>query len=79
MSERMTQREAALAIVQRLHDEGHEAYWAGGAVRDMLLGHDSHDFDIATDALPERVIALFPKTRKVGVQFGVVLVKKGRH
>ena len=74
----MTQREAALAIVRRLRDEGHKAYWAGGAVRDMLLGHDSHDFDIATDALPERVIALFPKTRKVGVQFGRVDVKASR-
>ena len=61
-------------IVHRLRNAGHEAFFAGGCVRDSLMGKVPHDFDIATSARPEQVQALFPRTVPVGVQFGVVLV-----
>lgn len=75
---RLTPRDAALKIVHRLREHGHEALWAGGCVRDMLLGRVAHDYDVATNAPPDRVIDLFRVTRKVGAQFGVVLVRQGR-
>ena len=75
---RLTARDAALRIVHRLREHGHEALWAGGCVRDMLLGREAHDYDVATNARPGRVIELFRTTRKVGAQFGVVLVRQGR-
>ena len=65
---------AALRIVQRLRELGHEAYFAGGCVRDLLLGVAPKDFDVATAALPEAVMAAFPRTETVGAHFGVVLV-----
>ncbi len=65
---------AAREIVQRLRAAGHKAYFAGGCVRDMLLGLTAKDFDVATSALPEVVIRLFEKTFAVGAHFGVVLV-----
>ena len=71
-------REAALNIVRRLHDRGHVALFAGGCVRDMLLGRTPADYDVATDAEPDRIVGLFRRTRKVGEQFGVILVKQGR-
>jgi poly(A) polymerase len=71
--------DAALTIVQRLRDAGHEALFAGGSVRDMLLKIDPVDIDVATSAHPEQIVQLFRRTRKVGMQFGVVLVKKGPH
>jgi tRNA nucleotidyltransferase/poly(A) polymerase len=61
-------------IVRRLRDAGHQAFFAGGCVRDALMGKVPHDFDIATSARPEQVQALFARTVPVGVQFGVVLV-----
>jgi len=64
----------ARAIVHRLRQAGHTACFAGGCVRDMLLGKVPKDFDIATDARPEQVEALFPHTVPVGAQFGVILV-----
>ena len=70
----MTPREAALSIVQRLREAGHETYWVGGCVRDSLLGKAPQDYDIATSARPAEVQALFPHTRAVGRQFGVILV-----
>lgn len=70
---------AAARIVRELKAQGHEAYWAGGCVRDMLLGRPPADIDIATSARPEQIIRLFPRTRKVGVQFGVVLVRQNTH
>jgi poly(A) polymerase len=70
-----TRREAALAIVKRLREHGHQAFWAGGCVRDMLIGRTPKDYDVATDARPRRVGELFRATREVGVQFGVVLVR----
>jgi poly(A) polymerase len=71
--------QAALNVVRRLREHGHEALWAGGCVRDMLLGQRPADIDVATDAPPERIIELFTHSRKVGAKFGVVMVKQGRH
>ena len=65
---------AALAIARRLRDAGHQAFFAGGCVRDLLLGLAPKDFDVATSATPDQIVALFPKTFTVGAHFGVVLV-----
>jgi len=73
----LTQREAAVEVVRRLREHGHIAYLAGGCVRDMLLGREPKDYDVATSATPDRIIELFRRTRRVGAQFGVVLVRKG--
>ncbi|MBA3972638.1 MAG: phosphohydrolase [Candidatus Solibacter sp.] len=59
----------------RLHDAGHQAFFAGGAVRDRLLSRPFTDLDIATCATPAQVAALFPDARTVGASFGVVLVQ----
>ena len=67
-------REEAFGVVARLRSEGYQAYYAGGCVRDLLLGHEPADFDVATDARPEVVLNLFPRTFSVGAHFGVVLV-----
>ncbi|MCB1180703.1 MAG: CCA tRNA nucleotidyltransferase [Chlamydiia bacterium] len=61
-------------IVKTLAEEGYVAYFAGGWVRDYLLGSEANEIDIATDAPPEVVLALFPKTVSVGISFGVILV-----
>lgn len=65
---------AAESIVQRLRAEGYDAYFAGGCVRDLLLGHAPADFDVATSAKPDAVVAMFPRTFAVGAHFGVILV-----
>ena len=78
MTKSWTNRDAAVDIITRLADAGHIALLAGGCVRDMLLGRRPKDHDVATDATPDRVIELFSRTRKVGAQFGVVLVGLGR-
>jgi tRNA nucleotidyltransferase/poly(A) polymerase len=70
-------RRAAVVIVRTLRDAGHLAYFAGGCVRDELLGRTPSDYDIATDAVPDRVRALFKNTAAVGASFGVILVKAG--
>ena len=67
----------AVSIVQKLHDAGHYALFAGGCVRDYLMSEAPHDFDIASTAKPEEVEALFDKTIPVGKQFGVILVVIG--
>lgn len=64
----------AQTIVETLRRHGYIAYFAGGCVRDRLLGVDAKDFDIATDARTDAVQALFPRTIPVGMQFGVCLV-----
>lgn len=64
----------ARKIVECLRDEGFEAYYAGGCVRDRLLGINPHDYDVATNASPEQVQRIFPRTLTVGAQFGVVIV-----
>jgi poly(A) polymerase len=65
---------AAASIARRLREAGHQAYFAGGCVRDLLLGVVPKDYDVATSATPDEVIALFAKTFTVGAHFGVVLV-----
>src|SRR5437764_6890789 len=70
-------REDALRVLKRLRDAGHVAYFAGGCVRDMLLGREPKDFDVATDAPPDRVRKLFNNTQAVGAAFGVILVRLG--
>jgi tRNA nucleotidyltransferase/poly(A) polymerase len=70
----MTNRSAAIEIIRRLRNNGFRALLAGGCVRDMLLGRQAHDFDIATNAKPQDVIKLFKRTLKVGAKFGVVIV-----
>jgi putative nucleotidyltransferase with HDIG domain len=67
-------RHAAAEIVAQLRAAGHQAYFVGGCVRDLLLGREPEDFDVATSALPEQVLAMFEKTFAVGAHFGVVLV-----
>ena len=70
----MSQKEKAISIIRRLREKGYEAYLAGGCVRDYLLGKTPQDYDIATDARPEAIQEIFPKTMAVGTQFGVILV-----
>src|SRR5918999_2895658 len=67
----------AIAIVKRLREEGYESYLAGGCVRDMLLRKTPQDYDITTNAKPEDIVRIFPKTIPVGAQFGVMLVIAG--
>lgn len=69
-------REAAASIVRRLREARHVAYFAGGCVRDELLGLEPTDYDVATDARPDAIQAMFRKTAAVGASFGVVLVKE---
>ncbi len=66
--------EAARRIVVALRDAGYEAYFAGGCVRDLLLGREPEDYDVTTSATPDVVLRMFPKTFAVGAHFGVVLV-----
>jgi poly(A) polymerase len=68
------QLEAALQIIAALRAAGYESYLAGGCVRDLLLGREPHDYDVATSATPDVVLDLFPRTFAVGAHFGVVLV-----
>ena len=65
---------SALRILAQLREAGHEAYLAGGCVRDLLLGREPADYDVATSATPDAVLAMFPRTFAVGAHFGVVLV-----
>jgi tRNA nucleotidyltransferase/poly(A) polymerase len=72
-----TQREFALDVLRRLRDAGYEALWAGGCVRDQLLGREPKDYDVATNARPEAVQDLFGRrrTRAIGASFGVISVQ----
>jgi poly(A) polymerase len=63
-------------ITAILKAHGHQAYLVGGCVRDLLLGHQPQDYDVATDARPEQILLLFPKAQLVGAHFGVVLVRE---
>lgn len=67
----------ARSVAQRLRAAGHVAYFAGGCVRDLLRGQIPQDIDIATDALPETVQRMFPRTFAVGAHFGVIVVLEG--
>jgi len=70
----MTPRELALHICEVLARNGHQAYLVGGCVRDLELKREPADFDVATDAVPDRVLELFPGSLTVGAKFGVILV-----
>src|SRR5271165_2183697 len=71
---RFEMRDHATNIVRELRRRGFQAYFAGGCVRDTLLGLTPTDYDVATDATPPEVMRVFPDTYAVGAQFGVVLV-----
>jgi poly(A) polymerase len=73
----MSARLLAEDICRKLRDAGHEALFAGGCVRDMVLRREPADYDVATDAKPERVQELFPRSIAVGAKFGVILVVQG--
>ena len=64
----------SILIVRTLRQRGFQAYLVGGCVRDLLLGREPKDYDVATSATPEQVMSIFPETYAVGAQFGVVLV-----
>ena len=72
----MTQREFAIQVVKTLQAAGHQALWAGGCVRDQILGRDPKDYDVATSAHPDVVRQLFGKKRTlpIGASFGVITV-----
>jgi putative nucleotidyltransferase with HDIG domain len=72
----MTPRELADSICETLERNGHQALLVGGCVRDLLLGREPADYDVTTDATPERVMELFPESIAVGAQFGVVLIPR---
>jgi poly(A) polymerase len=74
MTQRPAKFEAALRIIEKLRAEAYEAFLAGGCVRDLLLGREPSDYDVATNATPDVVLNLFPRTFAVGAHFGVVLV-----
>lgn len=71
--------EAARQVVRRLQAAGFAALWAGGCVRDMIMGRPPKDYDIATGATPDQVLELFPRAVAVGKAFGVVRVALGDH
>ena len=73
----MHEFDAALGIIAALRAAGYEAYLAGGCVRDLLLGREPKDYDVATSATPGVVLGMFPRTFAVGAHFGVVLVATG--
>src|ERR1700687_4506387 len=67
-------KQYAAEIVRTLRERGHQAYFAGGCVRDLLLSREPADYDVSTDATPRQVMQIFPRILSVGEQFGVVLV-----
>lgn len=70
----------AIEIVKKLKKAGYEAYWAGGCVRDMLLGIKPKDFDIVTSAKPDQIEEILSHTIPIGKQFGVILaIENGHH
>lgn len=71
--------QAAIEIVKKFQEAGHEAYFAGGSVRDMLMEKEPQDYDIATSAKPDEIEALMPKTIPIGKQFGVILAEHDGH
>lgn len=79
MNDRPPILEVATSLVRSLQEHGHVAYFAGGCVRDRLLGIEPAEYDIATDAVPDRLKELFPGSHLVGESFGVVLVRSRGH
>ncbi|HKW33627.1 MAG TPA: CCA tRNA nucleotidyltransferase [Candidatus Acidoferrum sp.] len=72
----MTARELANSICEMLQRNKHQALLVGGCVRDLLLGREPADYDVATDATPVEVVGLFPESVAVSAQFGVILIPK---
>lgn len=70
-------RQLAAEAAGKLRAAGFTAYFAGGCVRDALLGAEPHDYDIATNARPEQVQTVFPKSQAVGAHFGVIVARHG--
>jgi tRNA nucleotidyltransferase (CCA-adding enzyme) len=68
-----------MAVLRTLRGAGKQAWLAGGAVRDLLCGKPADDFDVATDALPDQVVKLFPRVVPTGMQHGTVTVLTGAH
>ncbi len=75
----MSARDAACYLASCLKNAGFQAVFAGGCVRDRLLGVEPKDYDIATSATPTEVMKLFPKSNEVGAHFGVVIAKHAGH
>jgi len=71
----MESQALAREVIAKLRGAGHRAYLVGGCVRDLLLGVPPKDYDISTDARPDRIMDLFPNSGRVGAHFGVVLVR----
>src|SRR5262245_16920910 len=71
--------DAAIEIVNELRRHGHEAYFVGGCVRDMVMQIEPADYDIATSAHPEEIAQIFPRTEPIGAKFGVMLVIQRGH
>lgn len=71
----MSSEVLAKEVIARLRTAGHQAWLVGGCVRDLLLGCAPKDWDVATDARPDRLMDLFPRSGRVGAHFGVVLVR----
>lgn len=69
----------SIKIIETLRKAGHKAYWAGGCVRDILLGHEPKDYDITTSAKPDEIEELLDYTKPVGKEYGVILVIQGGH
>ena len=71
---------SSIEIIKKLREKGYQALWAGGCVRDILLGVEPKDYDIVTSATPDQVEQLLPKTIPIGKQFGVILAESdGNH
>lgn len=70
---------SSIEIIKKLRAEGFEALWAGGCVRDMLLGIEPKDFDIATSAKPAEIKRIFEKVIPIGEEYGVVLIEQNGH
>ncbi len=70
----MSPRAFAEQICRKLRAAGYQAFLVGGCVRDILLGHEPADYDVCTDATPEQVLRIFPRSLTVGAKFGVVIV-----
>lgn len=74
-TEGVGERDLADSIIGRLRSAGYQAFLVGGCVRDLLLGTDPKDFDVATDATPSQVLQLYPSAQQVGAHFGVILIR----
>lgn len=70
----MTNKDAAVSIINTLKDNLFDAFLVGGCVRDRLLGKEPKDFDVVTNATPDQIEKLFNRTNPVGRQFGIVRV-----